>query len=43
MKTYVFYKWVVVEGNRVYKEFTFTAESWTRARRMLSEELKKYQ
>jgi hypothetical protein len=40
MKTYKFYRWVVENGARVYKEFAFTAATWTQARRMMSDTIR---
>lgn len=40
MKTYKFYRWVMENGSRVYKEFVFTAASWSIARKMMSDAMK---
>ena len=40
MKTFKFYRWVVENGSRIYKEYVFTAASWTEARRMMSDSVK---
>jgi len=40
MKTFTFHRWVVENGSRIYKEFTFTAPNWTAARQMMSDAMK---
>jgi hypothetical protein len=40
MKTYTFNAWITVRGNKIYKELTFTANSWQDARKMLSDAMK---
>ena len=40
MKTFTFRRWVPENGAMVYREFTFLADSWTAARRMMSDAMK---
>lgn len=40
MKTFTFHRWVIENGTRIYKEFTFTAPNWTAARKMMSQAMK---
>jgi len=41
MQQYRFWATVTVNGTKQRKEFVFTANTWTEARRQMSEELKK--
>lgn len=43
MKTFTFWRWVIENGSKIYKEFTFSANGWTEARRMMSEAMKAHQ
>ena len=40
MTTDKFYRWVIENGARVYKEFAFTAATWTQARKMMSDKIR---
>lgn len=40
MKTYTFRTYITVGGRKEYKEFVFTAYSWTEARKMLSDSIR---
>ena len=41
MQQYRFWATVTINGTKQRKEFVFSANSWTQARRQMSEELKK--